>query len=313
MAVRRSSATDGLQRRSLRNLAVVIALVPILAASAVPVALARADGTAVLVIVEDGLPAGTPGASLRTTERRADSILLVRWLRACDRLSITSIPRDLVLDPYGSSLSVVDGTEGPGRVVALVERAFAVDISATVRLDVADVAELAGAVGPVEVSFRREVRDRRTGFHAGPGRVRLDTEATIAFLRSRTWEERFDAAWVRTSVSDEERIDRLQEFLRATLPSIVDGSAGHRLAMAWMVARHSSVGTRDAVAFLGFLAGASSLRGVTYSVAPVDDERPVDRRRSPFAPDDIGAGRRLVLARGAGPLLTGCADGTPAP
>jgi hypothetical protein len=124
-------------------------------------AIDRADGSAVLVLVEDGrddvveaeLGEGVDGESARMAiardaaapekERRADSILLVQWFRRCDAVSITSIPRDLVIEPDGEPVAVLNHTIGPAALAALIERTFDVAIVATSVLDVTDVERLA--------------------------------------------------------------------------------------------------------------------------------------------------------------------------
>ena len=298
------------RRHRRRNVTVAVLAVLLGSAILVPVAINRADGAAVLVVVEDSLPAGTPGAAVRRDERRADSLLLVQWERRCDELAVTSVSRDLVLVPHGQTLSILFETDGLGRIVHLVQGAFHVRIAATVTLDVSQVEAMASTVGPVTLDFAAAARDRRTGFVGGPGPVAMDPERLVAYLRARSWEQLTDGQWRQITVSDEERIDRLHVYLRAAIGAVQQAGAMRRLDLVAALARHSTTHLIDPVAAAGFAAGASAVRTTTFATAPVLDERTIDDRRSPFAPADLDAAPRLVLAPDIRPRpAAACAKG----
>jgi anionic cell wall polymer biosynthesis LytR-Cps2A-Psr (LCP) family protein len=260
----------------------------------VQIAVHRADGAAVLVVIEDALPARDPGAAVRRDERRADSLLLLQWQRRCDGLAVTSIPRDLVLVPRADTVSILLQTAGLAEIVDQIEGAFHVRIAATVTLDVGQVEAMARRLGPVTIDLASAARDRRTGFSGGPGPVSLDPERLIAYLRARTWEQFTDGQWQLITVSDEDRIDRLHTYLRAAVPLVEHASVIERLDLLATLARNSSIEVLDPVAAAGFALRVAAVRTTTFAVAPVLDERTFDERRSPFAPDDLEAARRLV-------------------
>ena len=256
----------------------------------------RADGGAVLILITDVLPARDPGAAVRRDEVRADSLLLVQWERGCDRLTVTSIPATFVLEPGADTLSILLQTKGLAAIVDQIDDAFLVRIAATVMLDVGEVEAMARRIGPVTIDLAAAARDQRTGFVGGPGPVALDGDLLIAFLRARTWEEFRGQEWQLVTVSDEERIDRLQTYLRAAVPVVERASVVDHVGLLVTLAANSDLDVIDPLVAAGFALGAASVRMTTFQVAPVLDERPLDDRSSPFAPADLEAAHRVVLS-----------------
>jgi LCP family protein required for cell wall assembly len=272
----------------------------------------RADGRALLVVAEDVAATDAVGAPWRLEERRADAILLFRWHRACNRLEVLSIPRDLVAAPGGQTLSITYGVEGAPALRRAIDRLFGVDVFAQVAMDLDDVRDLADRVGPVTVTLPRASRDLRTGFAAGQGPVPLDGTAAVAYLRSRTWEEQRDGAWVLSAADDLGRIERAQAFGAAVLDRVGHGGVLDHLRLGEALLRHGRVMLGDPVAAAGFLAGIDGVHDVVFDTVEVRPERSVDERRSPFAPDDLGAMARYVLPAGevARVRAAGCSPST---
>ena len=290
-----------------RRLAVSALAAVVGAAFLVPTAVDRADGAAVLVVVEDALPSTAPGATLRRDERRADSLLLLQWDSGCDELTVTSVPRDLVLVPGDNTLSVLLETDGLDRIVDLLGAAFDVRIAATVMLDIGDIEAVAARLGPIAIDLPAAGRDQRTGFMGGPGRVMLDPRRLVAYLRARNWEQMWAGEWRVISRSDEDRIVRLQRFLRAALVQLRDESLAERVVLAGELGRRGGTHIIDPLAVAGWAVGAASVRATTFTTVPVLDERSIDERRSPFAPADLEAAPRLVLAPSApASAVVGC-------
>ncbi|HET8618501.1 MAG TPA: LCP family protein [Acidimicrobiales bacterium] len=272
-----------------------------------------ADGRPLLVIVEDAVAPGEPFAWVRAEERRADAVIVVRWLRSCDRLQVVSIPRDLVLDPGGEPLAVVFGTAGRAGVENAVRSAFGLDLFATATLDLDDVGALAGALGPVELHLAAPSRDRRTGFTGGPGPVVLDADDVVAFLRSRTWEERRDGQWVVVTDDDAGRIRRQQAYLAMAVAAARRLSPAGTLRLGAALGGHGDIVVHDHAPIMGFLAGLRGAGDVELASVAVEDERPDRERRSPFLPGEVSAMRRSVLAPGGGDVLAGPGCAAPAP
>ena len=265
-------------------------------------ALERADGRAILVLVDDG----------HGEEARADAIVLAQWFRGCDALSITSIPRDLVLRPGGEPVAVLHHTIGPVELGDRVEEAFDVSLLAVSVIDVTDVEGLASKLGPVRIDLPAESRDRRSGFHGGPGPVELTGADAVTYLRSRVWEELRGSAWVVTDTSDLGRIARLHDYLEAVAETYGNATLVERLGLALDGLRSSEVSLRDPVGAVGIALGASSHSRLSFRVPEVVEERSLDDRRSPFDPDDLGSAYRLVLTEPGRALPTPCTgDGGP--
>ena len=295
-----------MRRRARASLALVLVAIPTLPSlrHAAALELAReADGKAILVLIDDSDRADPGAALIRDDERRADAILVVRWIRACDQLQVFSLPRDLVLQPDGQQLAVEYGLSGPGALAATVSSTFGVDVVARLTLDLAGVARLATAIGAVEVRLPAESRDQRTGFVGGPGDVRLEGSETVAFLRSRDWEERRGDDWVPTSSDDLTRIARDQAYLRAAIAAVHQLGSLDRVRLAVRLAQDADIDVDDYLETAAFLVSARHASPVFRTIA-VRPERADEERRSPFAPQDYGATFRLVLAAGGGAALT---------
>lgn len=290
------------RRRRLHALAALVlvgaAAVPYATRSAVHATEGWAEGRPMLVIATDaGLP-DEPYAWVRAEEDRADALLVVRWLRSCDRLEVVSVPRDAILDGSGEPAAVVFGVAGTEGLVTAVERTFDVDIFAVVTVSLDDVAGVAGSIGPIEIDLPAESRDQRSGFAGGPGTVRLDGRQAVAFLRSRHWEEHRSDGWVLTSGDDSTRIERLHAYLASAIRVIGDASFADRLRFAATVKRRGEVSIRDHLAATGFVVGTTRVDEVVFETVTVEPELTVDERRSPFSADRLGAMRRSVLAPG---------------
>jgi LCP family protein required for cell wall assembly len=251
------------------------------------------EGQALLVVVDDSDVGEGPQADVRGEEPRADAILVVRWWPDCDRLEVVSIPRDVRVGGP-EPLAVVFGTGGPGAVESALERAFGLDMFATVTLDVADVADLTRDVGPLSIELPLPARDRRSGFVGGPGTVVLDASTSIAFLRSRQWEELRDGAWQPADDGERGRIERQQAYLASLVEAIGELPARQRL---WLLARttlRSDLAIDRLRPLVGFAAGVGGEHVLAAATLPVEQASSDSDRRSPFAPDRLGALQRVV-------------------
>lgn len=260
------------------------------------------EGQALLVVVDDSDLGDGPQADLRSEERRADAILVVRWWPDCDRLEVVSIPRGVRVDGP-EPLAVAFGTGGPRAVESALERAFGLDVFATVTLDVADVADLTRDVGPLSIELPLPARDRRSGFVAGPGTVVLDASTSIAFLRSRQWEELRDGAWQPADDGEWGRIERQQAYLVSLLQAIGELPARERL---WLLARttlRSDLAIDRLRPVVGLLAGIGGEHALAAATLPVEPTSRDSDRRSPFAPDRLGALEHVVPRPDAGSVF----------
>ncbi len=256
----------------------------------------RADGASILFVVTDGL-SGPP---------RADSIVLATWHRRCDTVALTFIPRDLVVTPGGEQLAIMFDTVGTRGLAAAVAEVIDTRIVGLATTDLRGVERISTVMGAVTVDLSSESVDRRTGFHGGPGPVDLVGADAVAYLRSRTWEERRGDHWVTSENSDLGRIERTTDFVERAIRQIrtSDPLTAARVLRAALGDGH--VETIDSFAMLGLAWDATTPSHLTFDVFPTVAERSATQRRSPFAPLDRGAADRLVPATGASPPFDPC-------
>lgn len=263
------------------------------------------DRNAMLILVEDRLP--TVSDLSRLEERRVDSILVVRALTACNELEVLSVPRDLALDNGGEVLAALYHEAGSQGIADMLERRFGLSIASVVTTDVAGVSHIASALGPVEIDLPEESLDRHTGFTGGPGQVVLEGERATAYLRSRVWEESRGGRWQVVSTSDLERIQRTQGYLRSAIGRAGDSNVTDKVRLLWAALDNSEIGVRDLAATIGLLNSAVGSSRAVFRSVNVVPERSIEQRRSPFAPDDLGASYRLLVEPGADqPFAEGC-------
>lgn len=256
----------------------------------------RADGAGVLLVIEDS---ASPG-------RRADAVVLATWWRSCDEVRLTSIPRDLAVSSDSEVVAVLYETLGARGLATALGDALDTDIAAVVSIDLDDVERIAEAIGPVPIDLPAESLDRRTGFHAGPGRVELTGTIAVDFLRSRTWEERNAAGWTLVESSDLGRIRRAQTYLAAAIDAISSEGAIRQARIGATVLTSATVDVVDPLAFGAIATGAGSPSQIVHDAVEVVAERSDDDRRSPFVPSHLEAWKRLVLAADGPTSIDGC-------
>lgn len=259
----------------------------------------QGDKSAILVLVED---ADTGSAA-------ADAILIVQWWRSCDSLSITSVPRDLVITPDGRPLAVVHANHGVSASSAEIARQFDIDVAATVTISVDDVAELSGRVGPVTVALPSASRDLRSGFSGGPGKVELVDDRAVSFLRSRHWETFDDSGWTLVDSTDRGRIERLHDYLEQSLALVRGMASTDVLELARAAVRQSEVVVEDPFALTGFAVGSADASRTIIDVVPTRAELAPDERQSPLEFDHLGARYRALVAPDFAGLPDHCALG----
>jgi polyisoprenyl-teichoic acid--peptidoglycan teichoic acid transferase len=130
-----------------------------------------------LVVGTDG-PRGQSGV-------RTDSIVVVRVDQDAHRVSLLSIPRDLVPTPRGARIDTLLGQHGPQALIEEVEGDLHIPIAHYVEIDPGGLAALVDQVGGIQVDAPALTRDPATGLVLPPGCDTLDGQATVALVRSR--------------------------------------------------------------------------------------------------------------------------------
>lgn len=276
-----------------------IAGLTLIAAAAARAVRQRADGASILFVVTDET-SGRP---------RADAIVLATWHRRCDTVALTFIPRDLVVRPGGEQLAIVFDTDGPRGMAAAIAEMIDARIAALAITDVRGVEQISAAMGPVTVDLTRESVDRQTGFHGGPGPIDLVGTDAVAYLRSRTWEERHGDRWVTSGNSDLGRIERATDFVERAIRQIRTSGSVSTARVLGAAFGNGHLETIDSLALLGLAWDATTPSQVTFDVLPTMAERSAAQRRSPFDPLDRGTAARLVPLEGTPRQLDPCAHG----
>jgi LCP family protein required for cell wall assembly len=155
-----------------------------------------------------GDTAQVPGA-------RADVLVLVRF--GAEGASVVSVPRDLVaLTPLGIRRLASLWSRGPQALVDAVCSTLGVAVAHLVALEFDGFRDLVDAVGGIDVTVAAPIRDPLAGLSLPrTGRVRLDGQDTLAWVRARRAEILVDGAWVPEPAGAQRRADRARLVLGA--------------------------------------------------------------------------------------------------
>jgi polyisoprenyl-teichoic acid--peptidoglycan teichoic acid transferase len=246
--------------------------------------------------------------------QRNDVTLIVRVEPASRRVSLLSIPRDLVVSLAGS------GTQnrinaafagGPGQLVQTIEQNLGIPINHYVLIDFDGFRAIVDALGGIDVRFPYPARDTLSGLNvAEAGCTHLDGGRALALARSRHFAYLKDGAWRSDPLADLGRIRRQHAFLQALVEAaLAKGLTNPVRANAFIgslvheVTKDSALEVRDVIRLAASFRSFTPSR-LTSSTLPVaagggdhplgdilvpkqpDAERTVDRflGRSPAAP-----------------------------
>ena len=158
--------------------------------------------------------------------QRNDTTLVVRVEPDRRRVSMLSIPRDLVVPIAGT------GTEnrinaaltgGPGQLVKTVEQNFGIPIHHYVLIDFDGFRAIVDALGGIDVRFPYPSRDAKSGLDVREAGCRhLNGGRALALARSRYFSYQADGVWRSDPWADLGRIRRQQAFLQALLKAALD-------------------------------------------------------------------------------------------
>jgi LCP family protein required for cell wall assembly len=160
------------------------------------------------------------GDTVEQGGQRSDTMMVVHVEPGSQRTLLLSFPRDLLVDIPGMGKSRINAAfnEGPDKVIETLKANFDIDINHYLEVDFQSFQGIVRAIGNVPVYFPYPSRDDKTGlFIYLPGCVRLDSPASLAYVRSRSLEyySSDESDWVEAdSIPDINRIARQQEFIR---------------------------------------------------------------------------------------------------
>jgi LCP family protein required for cell wall assembly len=151
--------------------------------------------------------------------QRNDTTLVVRVEPARKRVSMLSIPRDLVVPIAGIGVENrinAAFTEGPGQLVKTVEQNFGIPIHHYVLIDFDGFKAIVDALGGIDVRFPYPSRDFKSGLDIRQaGCTRLNGGRALALARSRYFAYQRNGVWSSDPWADLGRIRRQQAFLQA--------------------------------------------------------------------------------------------------
>ena len=161
--------------------------------------------------------------------RRSDTLIVVNVEKSSGIISLLSIPRDLwvnIGDSENSERINVAYREGAPVVVRTVTRALGIPIHHYLEIDFQGFKDLVDAVGGVTVCVEYPTRDRNTGLYIRPGCKNLDGVQSLAYARSRFFEEKIDGQWQIDGTSDIGRGKRQRLFTALLMQTAVNRTLG---------------------------------------------------------------------------------------
>ena len=136
-----------------------------------------------------------------------------------------SVPRDLwvtIGDSENTERINVAYREGAAVVVRTINRALGIPIHHYLEIDFQGFKQLVDAVGGVTVCVEYPTRDRNTGLYIRPGCKNLDGVDSLAYARSRFFEEKVDGQWRMDGTSDIGRGKRQRLFTALLMQTAVN-------------------------------------------------------------------------------------------
>src|SRR5829696_348903 len=158
--------------------------------------------------------------------QRNDTTLVIRVEPARKRVSMLSIPRDLVVPIAGTGgENRINAalTGGPGELVKTIEQNFGVPIHHYVLIDFDGFRAIVDALGGIDVRFPYPSRDAKSGLDVREAGCRhLNGGRALALARSRYFSYQVDGVWRSDPWADLGRIRRQQAFLQALVKAALD-------------------------------------------------------------------------------------------
>jgi LCP family protein required for cell wall assembly len=249
--------------------------------------------------------------------QRNDVTLIVRVEPARRRVSLLSIPRDLVVAVAGSGAqNRVNAafTGGPGQLVQTIEQNFDIPINHYVLIDFDGFRAIVDALGGIDVRFPYPARDAKSGLNITEAGCRhLNGGPALALARSRYFAYLRDGAWRSDPWADLGRIRRQQAFLQALVEAaLAKGLTNPVRANAFIgslvheVTKDSALRARDVIRLAASFRSFKPSRLGTYTMpASVPTAHPLGEVLLPKQPDadrtvDRFLGRTPPAAPGGG-------------
>ena len=210
--------------------------------------------------------------------QRSDAILYVALDEDRDHVSVLSLPRDLLVERDGRKQRLGDTfTGGAGELVATVQEEYGLPVHHYAKVTFGGFIAAVDTLGGVELCLEDDLVDPDAGADLDAGCHHRSPADALAFVRSRQGER-----------ADLERIERQQQFLRATLEELTERRVLADVPRLFELVEDvaGNVTTDDRLSLREMLYLADELRDV------VDDDIPM--ASVPAYPDRVG-GRDVLL------------------
>jgi LCP family protein required for cell wall assembly len=266
-----------------------------------------------------GLDEDDPVRNGRGNTQLSDTIMVLRIDPASQQAALLSLPRDLWIPiPESNSSQRINSMierGGPELLIQAIAEYFGIDVNHYVQVDFASFQGLVEAIDGVPVYLPHPARDRNTGlYEPAAGCVTLDPAQSLAYVRSRHYEQLIGGDWETDPSSDLGRIDRQQDFIQRALTRAIDKGARNPATLDDLIdvgLQGISVDddlTADDIFRLGNkFSSFEPTDLITYSVPVVGDRvgaaqilRMVDDEAEPI----------LQVFRGTGPAGSSATDGS---
>jgi LCP family protein required for cell wall assembly len=230
--------------------------------------------------------------------QRNDVTLIVRVEPASKRVSLLSIPRDLVVPIAGTSAQNrinAAFAAGPGQLVQTIEQNFGIPINHYVLVDFDGFQAIVDALDGIDVHFPYAARDALSGLNvAEPGCVHLNGARALALARSRHFAYAKGGVWRSDPLADLGRIRRQHAFLQALVEAaLAKGLTNPVRANAFIgsliheVTKDSALKARDVIRLAASYRSfkPSRLASYTLPVSVPEGEHPLGAILVPKQPD----------------------------
>lgn len=163
---------------------------------------------------------GGIGDTNETGGRRSDTIIVMHVDEVLSTIALTSIPRDLWIEIPGHDTNRINSAYGYGESVLVdtVQTSLGIPIHHYVEVDFNSFKAIVAAIDGVNICFDYPTRDINTGLNVtSPGCQLLDAVQSLAYARSRYYEEYKDGVWEKDGRADLGRIERQQTFFETAI------------------------------------------------------------------------------------------------
>jgi LCP family protein required for cell wall assembly len=181
-----------------------------------------------LLVGSDSREGGDPntGNVGDVTGNRSDTIMVLRTDPSGGPAALLSIPRDLYVTIAGTDRrSRINSAfnAGPATLVQTVQQELGIPVHHYVEIDFNGFKTLVDALGGVNLCFLYPTRDLNTGLNITvPGCQVLDGLQSLAYARSRQYEEFKDGDWRKDPTSDLGRTTRQRDFVNRALQGALE-------------------------------------------------------------------------------------------